>query len=226
MIVIRRADDRGYAHFGWLESRHIFSFGSYFNPEWMGISELRVANEDRLQPGAAIEPSSHQDMEIVSLLLDGKALHTDSLGNKQALSGRTLQLMSTGRGLEFTEQNSSLENSMRMLQFWIVPDKTGTDPRYQSMPVPNRAGLQLLISPDGRDGSLQIQQQCCLYLFSIEKTPYGLPEADNAFLYLFKGELEVNGSVLEAGDAMLFEEEPFISLRGLSRAQGLFFTLP
>lgn len=226
MITIRRADDRGYAHFGWLESRHVFSFGSYFDPQWMGISELRVANEDLLHPGAAIEPSSHQDMEIISLMLDGKSQHTDSLGNKKALSGRTLQLMSTGTGLEFSEQNSSLENSMRMLQFWIVPDRTGTTPRYQSMPVQSREGIKLLISPDGRDNSLQIQQNCCLYQFHLRSTPCGLPEASSAFLYLFRGELEVNGSVLQAGDAMLFEDEPFISLKGIERAEGLYFTLP
>ncbi|MCV6611205.1 MAG: pirin family protein [Amphritea sp.] len=226
MIVIRRADDRGYAHFGWLESRHVFSFGSYFDTQWMGVSELRVANEDLLYPGAAIEPSSHQDMEIISLILDGKALHTDSLGNKKVFNGRSLQLMSTGTGLEFSEQNSSMENSLRMLQFWIVPRETGTSPRYQSMPVQSREGIQLLVSPDGRDNSLQIQQDCCIYQFRVQAKPCGLPDAENGFLYLFKGELEVNGSVLQAGDSMLFEDEPFISLRGIDRAEGLFFTLP
>lgn len=226
MIRIKRASDRGYAHFGWLESRHAFSFGSYFDPEWMGISELRVANEDLLHPGAAIDPSKHQDMEIISVILDGKNLHTDSLGSRKLLEGRSLQLLSTGTGTEFTEQNASLETNLRMLQFWIVPAKTGNKPRYQSRKLLSREGVQLIVSPDGRDDSLQIDQDAEMYQFRLQHTSYGLPAAEHGFLFLLRGELEVNGSLLQAGDAMLFEDEPLISLRGISRAEGFYFTLP
>jgi redox-sensitive bicupin YhaK (pirin superfamily) len=226
MIRIKRASDRGYAHFGWLESRHVFSFGSYFDPDWMGISELRVANEDLLQPGAAIDPSKHQDLEVISVILDGKNLHTDSLGNRKLLQGRSLQLLSTGTGAEFTEQNASLESSLKMLQFWVIPQKTGNTPRYQSRKLLSREGIQLIISPDGRDDSLQIEQDIEMYQFRLHHKSCGLPEAGNGFLYLLKGELEVNGSVLEAGDTILFEDEPFISLRGISKAEGFYFTLP
>ncbi|WP_428035937.1 pirin family protein [Amphritea sp.] len=226
MIRIKRASDRGYAHFGWLESRHVFSFGSYFDPDWMGISELRVANEDLLHAGAAIDPSTHVDMEVISVILDGKNLHTDSLGNRKLLEGRSLQLLSTGTGTEFTEQNASLENNLKLLQFWIVPEKTGNSPRYQFRKLLSREGVQLIISPDGRDDSLQIGQRAEMYQFRLQHTSYGLPAAEYGFLYLFRGELEVNGSILEAGDAMLFENEPLISMRGLSRAEGFYFTLP
>lgn len=226
MIRIKRASDRGYSHFGWLESRHTFSFGSYFDPDWMGISELRVANEDLLHPGAAIEPSTHQDMEVISVILDGKNLHTDSLGSRKLLEARSLQLLSTGTGTEFTEQNASLKNNLKMLQFWIIPAKIGQPPRYQSRKLLSREGVQLIISADGRDDSLQIDQQAEMYQFRLQHKSYGLPAAEQGFLYLFRGQLEVNGSVLEAGDAMLFENEPMISLRGISRAEGFYFTLP
>ncbi|RTE65564.1 pirin family protein [Amphritea opalescens] len=226
MIRIKRASDRGYAHFGWLESRHIFSFGSYFDPDWMGISELRVANEDLLHPGAAIDPSTHADMEVISVILDGKNLHTDSLGTRKLLEGRSLQLLSTGTGTEFIEQNASLETTLKMLQFWIVPEKTGQTPRYQSRKLLSREGVQLIVSADGRDDSLQIGQQLEMYQFRLQHKSYGLPVAEHGFLYLFRGQLEVNGSILEAGDAMLFDDEPMISLRGISRAEGFYFTLP
>ncbi|MDO6562040.1 pirin family protein [Amphritea sp. 1_MG-2023] len=226
MIRIKRASDRGYTHFGWLESRHIFSFGSYFDPDWMGISELRVANEDLLHPGAAIDPSTHLDMEIISVVLEGKNLHTDSLGSRKLLQGRSLQLLSTGTGAEFTEQNASLETSLKMLQFWVVPDKTGQTPRYQSRKLLSREGVQLIISADGRDDSLQIAQQIEMYQFRLHHKGYGLPASRHGFLYLFRGQLEVNGSILEAGDAMLFDDEPMISLRGINRAEGFYFTLP
>lgn len=226
MITIKRAEDRGYAHFGWLESRHVFSFGSYFDPNWMGISELRVANEDLLHPGASLDPSQHQDMEIISIIMDGKNLHTDSLGNRQLLKGRSLQLLSTGSGVEFTEQNASLENSLKMLQFWIVPQTTGNTPRYQSKNLRTPEGVQLLLSPDGRDESLQINQNIELYQFRLQHMICGMPESDNGFLYLQKGQLEVNGSLLGAGDSILFEKEPLISLRAITRAEGFYFKLP
>lgn len=226
MIRIKRADDRGYAHFGWLESRHVFSFGSYFDPDWMGVSELRVANEDLLHPGAAIDPSKHQDMEVISVILDGKNLHSDSLGNRKLLEGRSLQLLSTGTGTEFTEQNASLESSLKMLQFWVIPAENDTTPRYQSRKLLSREGVQLIVSPDGRDDSLQIGQDVEMYQFRLHHKSCGLPESGNGFLYLLKGELEINGSILEAGDTILFEDEPFISLRGISKAEGFYFTLP
>ncbi|MBU2965359.1 pirin family protein [Amphritea sp. 2_MG-2023] len=226
MIRIKRASDRGYAHFGWLESRHVFSFGSYFDPDWMGISELRVANEDLLHPGAAIDPSTHVDMEVISVILDGKNLHTDSLGTRKLLESRSLQLLSTGTGTEFIEQNASLETTLKMLQFWIVPKKTGQTPRYQWRKLLSREGVQLIVSTDGRDDSLQIGQQAEMYQFRLQHKSYGLPTSEHGFLYLFRGQLEVNGSILEAGDAMLFDDEPMISLRGISRAEGFYFTLP
>ncbi|WP_432472572.1 pirin family protein [Amphritea sp. HPY] len=226
MIKIRRNADRGYAHFGWLESRHTFSFGSYFDPQQMGISELRVANDDLLSPGASLDPIKQQDMEIISYILDGQTLHKDSLGNQTLLPARSIQLLSTGSGAEYSEQNPSADKNLNLLQFWIVPDQIATEPGYQSTRIKLKDGATLLISPDGRDNSLQIRQQLFLYQLKLNNTSRGLPASDNGFLHVLKGEVELNGSYLQPGDGAIIEDEQFLSLRSLGRAEILYFALP
>lgn len=226
MIKIRRNADRGYAHFGWLESRHTFSFGSYFDPQQMGISELRVANDDLLSPGASLDLIKQQDMEIISYILDGQTLHKDSLGNQTLLPARSIQLLSTGSGAEYSEQNPSPEKNLNLLQFWVVPDQSAAKPSYQSSRIKLKDGATLLISPDGRDNSLQIRQQLFLYQFKLNNTSRGLPESDNGFVHVLKGEVELNGSYLQPGDGAIIEDEPFLSLRSLGRAEILYFALP
>lgn len=226
MIQIRKSAQRGFAHFGWLESQHSFSFGSYFDPAQMGISELRVVNEDRLHPGAGMEPHRHQDMEIFSYIIEGKTLHKDSLHPPRVLEARGIQLLSAGSGIEYSENNPSLDKALHLLQVWIVPERTATPPTYQAARVALNPGLTLLVSPDGREGSLTIQQQVCAYQLVLKQGACGLPAANNAFLQIIKGDLEVNGSVLQAGDGMLFEDEPFISARTNSKVEALYFTLP
>lgn len=226
MIKIRRNADRGYAHFGWLESRHTFSFGSYFDPQQMGISELRVANDDLLSPGASLDPIKQQDMEIISYILDGQTLHKDSLGNQTLLPARSIQLLSSGIGAEYSEQNPSQDKNLNLLQFWIVPDQSAAEPSYQSARIQLKDGATLLISPDGRDNSLQIRQQLFLYQLKLNNTSRGLPASDNGFMHVLKGEVELNGSYLKPGDAAVIEDEPFLSLRSLGRAEVLYFALP
>jgi len=226
MIKIRRNADRGYAHFGWLESRHTFSFGSYFDPQQMGVSELRVANDDLLSPGASLDPIKQQDMEIISYILDGQSLHKDSLGNQTLLPARSIQLLSSGSGAEYSEQNPSSDKNLNLLQFWIVPDQSAAKPSYQSARIQLKDGATLLISPDGRDNSLQIRQQLFLYQIKLNNTSRGLPASDNGFMHVLKGEVELNGSYLQTGDAAVIEDEPFLSLRSLGRAEVLYFALP
>ncbi|MEH6577708.1 MAG: pirin family protein [Amphritea sp.] len=226
MIQIRRSADRGFSHFGWLESRHTFSFGSYFDPQQMGISELRVVNEDKVQPSAGLDPNTHQDIEIISYIIDGKALHKDSLGNQKILEARSIQLLSAGTGVEFSEQNPSVDKALHLMQIWIVPNTLAAPPSYQSAKVALKEGLSLLISPDGRENSLQINQQVCAYQLKLKNTACGLPEGNCAFLHVIKGELEVNGSYLQPGDGALFEDEPFISVRTSGKIEALYFTLP
>ena len=175
MIKIRRNADRGYAHFGWLESRHTFSFGSYFDPELMGISELRVANDDLLHPGASLDPVRQQDMEIVSYVLDGQTLHQDSLGNNIKLAARSVQVLSSGSGAQYTEHNTSTDKNLNLLQYWIVPNQSGTAPAYQSSRIPMKDGATLLVSPDGQDNSLKIQQQLYLYQAKFDQTNLLIP---------------------------------------------------
>jgi len=226
MIKIRRNADRGYAHFGWLESRHTFSFGSYFDPEQMGVSELRVANDDLLHPGASLDPVRQQDMEIISYVLDGQAQHQDSLGNNIKLAARSVQVLSSGSGAQYTEHNTSTDKNLNLLQYWVVPNRSGTAPAYQSSRIPMKDGVTLLVSPDGQSNSLKVQQQLFLYQLKLNNSSHGLAESANGFLQVLKGDVEFNGSFLQQGDCAIIEDEPILTVHALGRAELLYFALP
>jgi hypothetical protein len=163
MIEIRPSEQRGPSDLGWLQSRHTFSFAGYYDPQHMGVSALRVINDDRVAPGAGFATHSHQDMEIISYVKQGSIEHRDSMGNVQVLPAGEFQLMSAGTGVTHSEYNPSSSERLEFLQIWIEPNQYGIEPAYQQKRFAGRTGLQLIASPDGRESSLLVHQDACLY---------------------------------------------------------------
>ena len=203
---VRRADDRGLANFGWLHSRHTFSFGSYFDPQQAGFSDLLVINDDRVSPGRGFDTHGHRDMEIFSYVLEGGLQHRDSMGTGSVIRPGDVQMMSAGTGVLHSEFNASREELVHFLQIWIVPDRKGVVPRYQQRHFTadeKRGRLRLIISPDGADGSLSVYQDARVYagLFDgDERQVLQLPPNRHAYVHVARGSLEVNGQQLGEGD--------------------------
>lgn len=218
MITIRLAQARGQANFGWLDSKHTFSFGSYYDPSYMGFSNLRVINEDKVQPGKGFGTHSHRDMEIISYVLEGELEHKDSIGNGSVIRPGDVQRMSAGQGIAHSEFNSSDSDSVHFLQIWITPDTVGIEPSYEqkNFPLAEKQGkLKLVASPDGRDGTVTIHQDASLYvavLNQAEKVTYS-PDIDRSlWVQVARGNLEVNGKVLNTGDGAAITGETTLEL--------------
>lgn len=162
-MAIRRADQRGRADFGWLDSRHTFSFGSYWDPAYMGFGDLRVVNEDKVAPGGGFPQHPHRNMEIVSYVVKGGLAHRDSTGAGGVIRPGQVQVMSAGRGVVHSEMNASDTEPVHFLQIWLLPREAGTQPRYDDKTFDATPGVRLVVSPDGRDGSLTIGQDTDLY---------------------------------------------------------------
>lgn len=229
MLEIRHATQRGSADFGWLKSRHSFSFGSYYDPSQMGFSALRVINDDIVTPGAGFDTHGHKDMEILSLVLQGSIAHKDSAGNTEVLPAGEYQLMSAGRGIYHSEFNASKQDMLRFLQIWLVPDRTGEAPGYQQKSFGENTGLTLILSPDGRDGSLKLKQNALLYqliLPASEHLQLPLQIQRNAYVHLISGELELNGQRLLPGDGAKVRAEQALQMSAVSTVKALIFDLP
>ena len=221
MITLRLASDRGNANFGWLDSRHTFSFGSYYDPAHMGFSHLRVINEDKVAPGGGFPTHGHRDMEIVSYVIDGALEHKDSIGTGSVIRPGDLQRMSAGTGIRHSEYNASDENPVHFLQIWILPEQQGLEPGYEQMHFSNeekQGQLRLIGSRDGRDGSVTIHQDMSLYAARLspgESVDYAPAEDRSLWLQVVRGGVELNGQVLHAGDGAAIEQEA-IALTGQS----------
>lgn len=166
MQTIRPSDERGHANFGWLDSRHSFSFGHYFDPEHMAFGALRVINEDRVDPGAGFDTHGHKDMEIISYVLDGALEHRDSIGTGSVIRPGDVQRMTAGTGIRHSEFNASKTEPVHILQIWIVPEEDGLAPGYEQIHVPDaekQGKLRLIASRDGRDGTVTVRQDVDLY---------------------------------------------------------------
>ena len=228
---IRRADDRGLASFGWLHSRHTFSFGSYFDPQQAGFSDLLVINDDRVSPGRGFDTHGHRDMEIFSYVLEGGLQHRDSMGTGSVIRPGDVQMMSAGAGVLHSEFNASREEPVHFLQIWIVPDRRGVAPRYQQRhfaPDEKRGRLRLIISPDGADGSLSVYQDVRVYagLFDgDERQELWLPQGRYAYVHVARGSIEVNGQRLVEGDGARLRDPGEIRLAGGRAAEVLLFDL-
>ena len=218
MITIRPKNERGIANFGWLDSRHTFSFGSYYDPNHMGFANLRVINEDKVIPAQGFGTHGHQDMEIISYVLSGKLAHKDSMGNGSVLRPGYVQRMSAGTGVRHSEFNASDSNPVHFLQIWIMPDEAGLEPSYEEKifaPDKKQGKLRLVGSPDGRDGSVTIHQDVNLYLASLNKDDRLTHEiADNrvAWLQVTKGAILLGDRTLEAGDGAAIMDEQKIAI--------------
>ncbi|SEG38471.1 pirin family protein [Vibrio hangzhouensis] len=231
MITRRNAQDRGQANFGWLDSKHTFSFGSYYDADHMGFSALRVINDDRVKPGAGFDTHGHRNMEIISYVLTGTIEHKDSEGNVQTLPAGEFQLMSAGRGIYHSEYNASQSEDLTFLQIWIEPDSFDTQPGYQQKSFGKPTGLNAIVTPDGRDGTLQIKQNASLFQLLLEPGQtinFAIEHDRKIYLHLIEGELNIGDTLLTAGDGAKVENQSQISLtnQGSSAVSALLFDLP
>jgi quercetin 2,3-dioxygenase len=231
MITIRRSDDRGHAQHGWLESRHTFSFADYHDPEQMGFRALRVINEDRVQPAAGFGSHPHRDMEILSYVLEGGLAHKDSLGTGSTIRPGDVQRMSAGTGVTHSEFNASPTEPVHFLQIWLLPEKKGIAPSYEQkhFDANQRQGrLQLVASPDGRQGSLTVHQDVAVYdglLGPGEQAELPLAEGRHAWVQVARGAVKLNGETLRAGDGAAVSAEPGLQLEGIQQGEVLVFDL-
>lgn len=230
MITIRKSSDRGHANHGWLDSYHTFSFADYFDKNHMGFRSLRVINDDRVAPGAGFGTHPHQDMEIISYILDGELSHKDSMGNQRALKPGDVQRISAGTGISHSEFNASRSTPVHFLQIWIRPDRKGHAPAYEdrAYPAGSRENKLLLIaSGDGRDGSLKINQDASVFATRLSNASITHPLAGgrHAWVQVARGSLSVNGVPLSEGDAIALSDEASVTLKTDGTAEVLVFDL-
>lgn len=229
MIQIRYSDERGPADHGWLQSRHTFSFAGYYDPRHMGVSALRVINDDHVAPGMGFGTHSHRDMEIISYVKNGTIEHKDSMGNIERLPAGEFQLMSAGTGVTHSEYNPSHTEALEFLQIWIQPNVDGIKPGYQQKKFDHVQGLQLIVSPDARDGSLLIHQDASLYQLHLEKggiAEHGLKPSRTVYVHVVAGSVSVNGAELNEGDGATVTEVDTIAFASDAGTEALVFDLP
>jgi redox-sensitive bicupin YhaK (pirin superfamily) len=232
MITLRPAAERGHADHGWLDSWHSFSFAEYHDPRHVHWGPLRVINEDRVQPGRGFGTHGHRDMEIISYVISGALGHKDSMGNAASIVPGEVQRMSAGTGVTHSEYNHDAQGTTHFLQIWIIPDRMGVTPGYAQRSYTDedkRGRLRLVVSPDGADDSVTIQQDARMYagLFDgDERATLDLAEGRLGYVHVVRGEVVVNGRALKAGDALLYRDEPRIGIEDGRDAEVLVFDLP
>ena len=217
MIKIRRSQERGHADYGWLDTRYTFSFNDYYDPAYSGFRSLRVINEDRVEPGRGFGTHPHRDMEILTYVLEGELEHRDSMGTGSTIRPGEVQRMSAGSGVTHSEFNHSQSNPVHLLQIWILPERKGIEPSYEQkeLAVANGNGLSLIASPDGAGGSVRIHQDAKVFrgLISQQRpVVYPLGKERHAWVQVARGEVEVNGNRLQAGDGAALTSEAEVKL--------------
>ncbi|MEL6949836.1 MAG: pirin family protein [Pseudomonadota bacterium] len=231
MLAIRPAEERGVANFGWLDSRHTFSFGHYHDPRFMGFGPLRVINEDRVKPSQGFGTHGHSDMEIISYVLDGALEHKDSLGTGSIIRPGDVQRMTAGTGVRHSEFNASDEDPVHFLQIWILPEKNGLEPSYEQKAFTaedKRGQLRLVGSRDGRDGTVTIHQDVDLYaslLADGESVSHSFAEGRYGWLQVARGSVRLDGNVLSAGDGVALKDASSITIDGVDDAEILLFDM-
>lgn len=231
MLQVRRGHERGHFNHGWLDTYHTFSFADYYDPKHMGFRSLRVMNEDRVAPGQGFGMHGHRDMEIVTFVLEGELAHRDSMGNGEVLRPGELQRMTAGTGIQHSEFNSSSTESVHLYQIWLLPSRKGLQPSYEqrSLDLNNAEGRFLLIaSPDGRDGSLTVNQDAELYLARLsdqQVVRHELREGRAAWLQVVRGQAGLGGHELAAGDGVAISGERHVEVTGRGPAEVLLFDL-
>ncbi len=231
MLAIRPADERGVANFGWLDSRHTFSFGHYHDPRFMGFGPLRVINEDRVKPSQGFGTHGHNDMEIISYVLDGALEHKDSLGTGSIIRPGDVQRMTAGTGVRHSEYNASDTDPVHFLQIWILPEKNGLKPSYEQKAFSaedKRGQLRLVGSRDGRDGTVTIHQDVDLYaslLADGESVSHEFAEGRYGWLQVARGSVRLNGNTLTVGDGVALKDASQITIDGVDDAEILLFDM-
>ncbi|GLS24722.1 pirin family protein [Marinibactrum halimedae] len=238
MDYIRFADDRGSAHFGWLDSKHTFSFGSYYDSKHMGIGSLRVINDDTVAPAAGFDTHGHKNMEIISYVTEGTIEHKDSMGNHFVVPAGEVQRMSAGTGITHSEYNASTTESLKFLQIWIQPKFQGIKPSYEQAVVAQKGKVTTLISPEGHDGSLTINQDAIMQRVVLKKgesVELFLAEKRSSYLHMVKGQVMVTSNQpnqhgitsieLSSGDGIGGEQSRTLSLTAINDIEALWFDL-
>ena len=230
MFEVIRSADRGRASFGWLNSKHTFSFGNYYNPQQMGFSALRVINDDEVAPGGGFQTHSHSNMEIISYVLEGRIAHRDSTGNEEVLPAGEFQLMSAGSGIAHSEFNASRQERLKFLQIWIEPNEFDGEPGYQQKDFGQAEGLTEVITADGRNGTLIIKQDASvsqLILPAGESIEFPVRKGRVFYLHLIEGELALDEVRLQPGDGIKFVKiDSLRATAGGASVKALWFDLP
>jgi redox-sensitive bicupin YhaK (pirin superfamily) len=231
MKILRKSAERGYAHHGWLESWHSFSFADYRDPEHVHFGPLRVINEDIVQPDTGFGTHGHRDMEILTYVLSGTLRHRDSMGHGEDIRYGEVQVMCAGTGVQHSEVNPSPDETVHLLQIWIIPERQDLTPGYQQKRFPDADKLArwcLLASPDAAQGSLRIHQDArvsAARLDGAETLDYRIAPGRKAYLHVARGSLQANGDKLSAGDALMYSDEPLVALSAARDAEVLLFDL-
>ena len=231
MITIRKANDRGHANHGWLDSYHTFSFADYYDPKFMGFRSLRVINEDQIAAKRGFGTHSHRDMEIITYVLEGALEHQDSMGNRSVMRPGEVQRMTAGTGVSHSEYNHSDREATHLLQIWILPETRGLEPGYEQKAYSDaekRGKLCLIASQDGRDGSVKVHQDLNLYATVLgegEQVNFSVKGDRQVWVQVARGSVVLNGQLLAQGDAAAVSQETTLNLTGKEPAEVLVFDL-
>jgi hypothetical protein len=231
MITVRHGDDRGRSKFDWLDSRHTFSFGGFYDPQNMGFSDLRVINEDRVAPGVGFPIHSHRDMEIITCVIDGALAHKDSTGTSSVIRVGDVQRMSAGTGISHSEYNASQTEPVHFLQIWIIPNQTGLNPGYEQRSFDfqkERGSWVLVAAPDARDGAVKLHQDAELWSAALPQggeLVFQSKAGRRAWLQVVRGRVTLDSTNLNAGDGAAIKDQPALLLRAPERSEILLFDL-
>jgi redox-sensitive bicupin YhaK (pirin superfamily) len=228
MKYIRRSEERGQVDFGWLKSKHSFSFGEYHDPKHMGVSVLRVINDDMVMPDQGFGTHGHRDMEIISYVIEGALKHEDSTGNKYTVPAGDVQRMSAGSGVKHSEFNASNTDPVKFLQIWIQPNVIGIEPSYEQKSIPQQGQLTPLVTPSGSSDTLSINQNASISrLVLMNGEAFTLnTEQQIGYLHIVKGSLLVDGEEFNAGDAFALDSQQHCEVKASSALEALWFNLP
>jgi redox-sensitive bicupin YhaK (pirin superfamily) len=228
MKYIRRSEERGQVDFGWLQSKHSFSFGEYHDPKHMGVSVLRVINDDMVMPAQGFGTHGHRDMEIISYVIEGALKHEDSTGNKYVVPAGDVQRMSAGSGVRHSEFNASTTDPVKFLQIWIQPNVIGIEPSYEQKSIAQQGQLTPLVTPNGSSDTLSINQNANISrLVLMDGEAFTLhTEQHIGYLHIVKGSLLVNGEEFSEGDAFAIDPQQSYEVKANDALEALWFNLP
>ncbi len=230
-MTIRPSAERGVANFGWLDSRHSFSFGHYFDQRYMGHGPLRVINEDRVKPGRGFDTHGHSDMEIISYVLDGALEHNDSMGNGSMIRPGDVQRMTAGTGVRHSEYNASDSDDVHFLQIWILPEAQGLKPGYEQKAFGREDKLnqlRLVGARDGREGAVVIHRDVDLYASVLEagrEVSHQIAADRKGWLQVARGRLLVNGERLDQGDGVALDGNDSLAIEAVDESEFLLFDM-